>query len=103
MDKGSVLFLNNLIPHRSTENDSDIIRWSIDLRWQRPDEVSGMESIKEPILLRTARDRDYQPNWESWAAQSRQVGLHDVLQERGRPISKDDAHVTGPWMDRWKK
>ena len=30
---GSVLFLNNLIPHRSTENFSEKIRWSLDLRW----------------------------------------------------------------------
>ena len=30
---GSVLFLNNLIPHKSTENYSQNIRWSLDLRW----------------------------------------------------------------------
>ena len=30
---GSVLLFNNLIPHRSTENFSDNIRWSLDLRW----------------------------------------------------------------------
>lgn len=30
---GSVLFLNNLIPHRSLENYSKNIRWSLDLRW----------------------------------------------------------------------
>ena len=30
---GSVLFLNNLIPHKSTENYSEKIRWSLDLRW----------------------------------------------------------------------
>ncbi len=30
---GSVLFLNNLIPHKSLENYSQNIRWSLDLRW----------------------------------------------------------------------
>ena len=30
---GSVLLLNNLIPHKSTENYSQNIRWSLDLRW----------------------------------------------------------------------
>lgn len=39
--KGSVLFLNNLIPHRSLNNMSDHIRWSFDLRFQRPDEPVG--------------------------------------------------------------
>ncbi len=102
MNKGSVLLLNNLIPHRSTENYSESIRWSIDLRWQRPGEVSGMEGIKDPIVMRTARNPNYRPNWEEWGAISRQVGLHDVLQERERPISKEDARVTGPWMERWK-
>ncbi len=101
MNKGSVLLLNNLVPHRSTENYSDIIRWSIDLRWQRPGEVSGMEGIKEPILMRTARDANYTPNWAEWGARSRQVGLHDVLAERERPVSEEDAHVTGPWLTRW--
>ena len=103
MKKGSILLLNNLIPHRSTENYSDIIRWSIDLRWQKPGETSGMESVKEPILMRTARDPNYKPDWEEWAVQSRQVGLHDVLAERDRPISEDDAKVSGPWMARWRK
>src|SRR5581483_2652987 len=103
MNKGSVLLLNNLIPHRSTENYSDIIRWSIDLRWQRPNEPSGMEGIKEPILMRTASNPNYRPNWEAWATQSRQVGLHDVLAEKERPITESDSKVTGPWMERWQK
>lgn len=30
---GSILLLNNLIPHKSTENYSQNIRWSLDLRW----------------------------------------------------------------------
>lgn len=30
---GSVLLFNNLIPHRSLENSSEKIRWSLDLRW----------------------------------------------------------------------
>ncbi len=101
MMKGSVLLLNNLIPHRSTENYADRIRWSIDLRWQKPGEPSGMEGIKEPILMRTASDPTYKPNWEAWSAQSRQVGLHDVLAEGERPVSDEDAIVTGPWMERW--
>jgi Phytanoyl-CoA dioxygenase (PhyH) len=101
MNKGSVLLLNNLIPHRSTENYSDRIRWSIDLRWQKPGEPSGMEGIKEPILMRTASDPNYKPNWEAWSAQSRQVGLHDVLAEGERPVSEEDAIVSGPWMARW--
>ena len=35
MPIGSLLLINQLIPHRSTENYSDKIRWSVDLRWRR--------------------------------------------------------------------
>ena len=31
---GGVLFMGNLTPHCSTENTSDVVRWSIDLRYQ---------------------------------------------------------------------
>ena len=41
MKLGSVLFLNQLIPHRSLENRSDKVRWSVDLRWQDPKLPSG--------------------------------------------------------------
>ena len=67
MPMGSVLLFNQLLPHRSTENFSDRIRWSVDLRWQRPGEKSGMEGIKSPILMRTASDPGYQINWSEWA------------------------------------
>jgi hypothetical protein len=103
MKKGSVLFLNNLLPHRSTENFSNSIRWSIDLRWQRPGELSGMEGIKDPILMRTAKDSSYKPDWEKWGGQSRQVGLRDVLAEAEAAVHEEDAKVTGPWMSRWEE
>ena len=52
--KGSVLLLNNLIPHRSLPNNSSDIRWSLDLRWQRPSEANGFEGVKvgyQPVLV----------------------------------------------------
>ena len=63
MPPGSLLLFSQLLPHRSTENTSDSVRWSIDLRWQRPEALSGFEGIKDPILMRTARDPDYQIDW----------------------------------------
>ena len=43
---GSVLLLNNLIPHRSLPNNSDGVRWSLDLRWQRGGEANGFTGVK---------------------------------------------------------
>ncbi|MCC6730926.1 MAG: phytanoyl-CoA dioxygenase family protein [Chthonomonadales bacterium] len=34
---GGVLFLTNLTPHCSTPNETDVIRWSVDLRYQGSD------------------------------------------------------------------
>ena len=34
MHAGSVLFMTNLTPHTSFENNTDIVRWSVDLRYQ---------------------------------------------------------------------
>ena len=39
--KGDVLFLHKLIPHRSTPNYTDGIRWSLDLRYQETGTPTG--------------------------------------------------------------
>ena len=65
MPIGSLLLFNQLLPHCSTENFSDKIRWSVDLRWQRPDEFSGYEGIKDCILMRTARIRITAIDWSA--------------------------------------
>jgi len=101
MPMGSVLLLNQLVPHRSTENRSDRIRWSVDLRWQRPGEKTGIEGIKDASLMRTAKDPAYKIDWAGWADNSRnaiEIGKADKAVEM-----KDEfnAMVSGPWMDRW--
>ena len=37
VDRGGVVLLTNRTPHRSTPNRSDVIRWSIDIRYQSAD------------------------------------------------------------------
>lgn len=69
--RGGVLFLNNLIPHRSLNNLSDGVRWSLDLRWQVPGLPCGFYGIKEPILMRTAAEPDLAINWAGWAEVNR--------------------------------
>ena len=69
---GSVLFLNNLIPHRSTENSSNHVRWSLDLRWQRAGEKNGFDDVKSSIPMRRANDPDRAIQWEEWATEDRE-------------------------------
>lgn len=45
MSPGDVLLMHNLVWHRSTENRSDGIRWSIDLRFWRPDTPSASDLL----------------------------------------------------------
>jgi hypothetical protein len=95
MEMGSFLLLNQLIPHRSTENLSNKIRWSVDLRWQRPAEISGFEGVKDCILMRTANDTNHRINWSTWAAQNR---IADAMEEKKDEF---DISVMGPWLHRW--
>ena len=94
MELGSFLLINQLIPHRSTENRSQKIRWSVDLRWQRPDEISGFEGVKDPILMRSA-DPNFHLDWGGWTTRSR---ISAALKENE---GKFDINVMGPWLDRW--
>ena len=96
MKKGSFLLLNQLIAHRSTENTTDRIRWSIDLRFQDPALPTGFDAIKPAITLRKASDPTYRPDWRGWAGIDR-VAL--AGQKRKDPF---DAHIDGPWLTRWQ-
>lgn len=100
--KGGMLLLNNLIPHRSTENYSDTIRWSIDLRWQRPNEVSGFDDVKPCILMRTAADPNLEIDWDAWSKISRQFKEREGEVQKAEEEFVFESKVTGPWLDRWR-
>ena len=95
---GGVLFLNNCIPHRSLENYSNKVRWSLDLRWQDPSKPTGFEGIKDPVLMRTASDPNHTINWEKFAYEDR-----NEAQKQSLGIEEDefDTTVHGQWMSRW--
>lgn len=108
---GSALFLNNLIPHRSLDNKSSSIRWSVDLRWQRPSEPSGFEGIKDMIIMAKKGEPSFRPDWKAWAADSRtekqseavdgpaRVAVAEAQKESGDEF---DTTIAGPWMNRWR-
>lgn len=114
---GSVLFLNNIVPHRSLPNYSKDVRWSLDLRWQRGGEPNGFSGIKESVLMKPAglEKWDGQVDWGEWAAQDRVAAgaaalskehteiVEKVGEEEGRyNESKEfDTTIAGPWMTRW--
>jgi hypothetical protein len=98
MKPGSFLLINQLTPHRSTENLSDGIRWSVDLRWQRPDLPSGFEKIKPTILMRSTSNPELKPDWENWGKLDRVSAA--LLTEK--PKDEWNLDFDGPWMERWR-
>jgi len=94
--KGSILLLNNMIPHCSSENYSNKIRWSLDLRWQRPDESTGFEGMKESLLIRTEKDPNYRPDWSSWNVSRTELQSTKAIKD---PFN---TTVAGFWLERWK-
>merc|ERR1712224_651395 len=77
---GSVLFLNNLIAHRSLPNYSDKIRWSLDLRWQRGGEPNGFHGLKDSVLMkRRGEEFNGTVNWGDWAHQDRTAAQLEAL------------------------
>ena len=97
---GGILFLNNAVPHRSLENYSNKIRWSLDLRWQNPNKPNGFHGLKECVIMRKADDPKYQIDWEEFATLDRQI----LQAEEMGHLSEDqfDTTIHGPWMRRWK-
>ena len=97
MKVGSVLLLNQLIPHRSLENFSDKVRWSIDLRWQDPALPTGVEGHSEPIVMRKADDPAWRPDWDVWI--DAEVERQKVWRDRNR--GEFNLDVEGGWLERW--
>jgi hypothetical protein len=99
MRMGSVLFLNQLIPHRSLENRSDKVRWSVDLRWQDPRQPSGDQGGAGVVVMRKASDPSFTVDWDAWAAEQRRA----YAVARGLSEQVFDTTVSGKWMERWRE
>jgi len=101
MKVGSVLFLHQLIPHRSLENHSDKVRWSVDLRFQNPKDEAGFHTgLVDPIIMRKAEDPNYTPDWQAWFKGYES----EHTKFRGRSDKDEfDSTLEGAWLDRWDK
>jgi len=100
--KGSILWHGNLMVHRSTENYSDKIRWSCDLRYQRPNEPTGFPAEMKLPPMRKANDPSFRLDWEHWSAQQ----SFDQSIEKYRELQDDEFDFSAPgasWLTRWQK
>ena len=103
MKAGSVLFLHQLVPHRSLENYSENVRWSVDLRFQNPNDKAGFHTgLIDPIIMRKSDDPEYKADWTSW------LEGHEEAQKNFRDTRSDkkdefDSTLEGAWLKRWDK
>lgn len=96
---GSVVFLNQLIPHRSLENYSTAVRWSIDFRWQNPHLPTGQEGLIDPIVMRLDGQPNFRPDWTVWLAAYGE--RHDDYRGKSKADEFDPAY-DGYWLRRWQ-
>jgi len=99
MKAGSVLFLHQLIPHRSLENHSENVRWSVDLRFQNPKDEAGFHTgLVDPIIMRKSDDPNYTADWNAWFK-----GYGEEHTKFRGSIHKDkfDSTIDGTWLERW--
>ena len=61
---GSVILHSNLIPHRSTENHTDAVRWAVDLRWHAPGTPPGINIPSVP--MRRVDEPGLKPDFKVW-------------------------------------
>ena len=103
MKKGSVLWHGNRIVHRSTENTSDKVRWSVDLRYQRPDEPTGFFEDSTLPPMRKSDDPGYRLDWEAWIT-AEHGGKQDFKEYIGAEDEGFDfAPPDAPWIERWRR
>ncbi|KAK3715067.1 hypothetical protein QZH41_012139, partial [Actinostola sp. cb2023] len=100
---GGILFINNLVPHRSLQNHSQQIRWSVDLRWCVPDKPNGFYDLKDSVLMHTAKDPEYKIDWERFVNTDRHsLEAGDTNESQNRDEDEFDPTIIGPWMGKWE-
>ncbi|GFO25971.1 phytanoyl-coa dioxygenase 1-like [Plakobranchus ocellatus] len=99
--KGSFIVFNNLVPHRSLPNKTNQIRWSLDLRYQKPGLPEGLYGELPTIALRDPATPNLKVDWSPY---TKIRHLHQHMMTCGKeapPPEMLDTTLTGPWMKQW--
>jgi hypothetical protein len=64
---------------RSLDNTSNLVRWSIDLRWQNPALPDGAFGLKRPIVMAAGDDAGHIIDWAGWADVDKKSGSAEGL------------------------
>ncbi len=90
MDRGSVLLMHKEIPHSSLRNNTDTIRWSMDLRYQETGTPTGRPFYPDfPVRSRANPDSvltdhaEWSRRWETGLAEARE---NKIMAHRWRQV-----------------
>ncbi|MFC4778788.1 phytanoyl-CoA dioxygenase family protein [Paenibacillus sp. GCM10023252] len=83
--KGGVVIMNKYTPHRGTTNNSDIVRWSLDLRYHKTGAASGRSHLPSFVARSAAHPesvldshQEWRLLWQDALASKEQRSLHRV-------------------------
>ncbi|MCX6044523.1 MAG: phytanoyl-CoA dioxygenase family protein [Chloroflexi bacterium] len=66
MNKGDILLMHKEIPHRSTPNVTDTVRWSADLRYQKTGTPTGRPFWPDFVARSQAEPATVLTDWATW-------------------------------------
>ena len=69
MDKGDVLLMSKETPHRSTPNNADTVRWSMDLRYQQTGTPTGRPWQPDFVARSRANPESELKDYAEWCRQ----------------------------------
>lgn len=73
---GGVVLFHPLVPHASLDNNSDNIRWSFDLRYNRTGQPSGRSHFPEFVARSSAAPKTELHDWQLWKAMWEDARAH---------------------------
>ena len=69
MDKGDVLLMDKQTPHRSTPNNADTVRWSMDLRYQQTGTPTGRPFHPDFVARSWSNPASELRDYDEWCRQ----------------------------------
>ena len=64
--KGDVVFMNKYTPHRSTPNQSELCRWSLDLRYQTTGHHTGRTAHPDFVVRSPSNPESVMNDYDEW-------------------------------------
>ncbi len=69
MDKGDLLLMHKQTPHRSTPNNADVVRWSMDLRYQQTGTPTGRPFHPDFVARSRTNPASALRDYDEWCCQ----------------------------------